>query len=419
MKISVFCSFLFLMVSASTFSQYCNTTRYGASAVFTPQQLDYDSLDYGSNINFVGAPTDLPLVIYYPDNNADTATQRPFIVLIHGGGFLSGSFSSYINACKLYAARGFVAATISYRLGWQINCTPNNISLPMAAYRANQDARAAIRYCVENPAYRIDPDAVFILGSSAGAVTAYMVAYGNEPYLESVYPGIVDSLGGLDNSTNSATATYSVMGLVSLAGGLPDTNLIDAGNAIPTFMVHGTADDVVPYNQGYPYTCPHFPLFYGGGAIADRMENLDACYELCYDPGAGHGDPYNSNTSFIEGRIALFLKRTLCGDCRQIVYEETTLIKNDSVGSGSLALDENSGNFNIGIFPNPAHEYLTITSPGGMLQVTLIDMNGKVVRQQAITSAEFLLPVNDMAPGLYVVKVTDGEHTLIQKVLKQ
>ena len=47
--------------------------------------------------------------------------------------------------------------------------------------------------------------------------------------------------------------------MIACWGGILDLNWIDEGDDIPLIMFHGTADDVVPIDEGYPFT-NGFPL---------------------------------------------------------------------------------------------------------------------------------------------------------------
>src|SRR5436853_6282152 len=44
--------------------------------------------------------------------------KRPFILLIHGGSFRKGCRTQMTTDCIEFAKRGYIAATIDYRLGW-------------------------------------------------------------------------------------------------------------------------------------------------------------------------------------------------------------------------------------------------------------------------------------------------------------
>ncbi|MDO9614390.1 MAG: alpha/beta hydrolase, partial [Bacteroidota bacterium] len=89
---------------------------------------------------------DLKLDIYYP--KTDIFKNRPLVMLIHGGAFYIGSKESAAEQALAtsFAKRGYVVASIDYRLGFKL--TPSDIEL--SAYRALQDAHAALRYLSYN-----------------------------------------------------------------------------------------------------------------------------------------------------------------------------------------------------------------------------------------------------------------------------
>ncbi len=90
----------------------------------------------------------------------------PAIVCIHGGGWAKGSKANYTKIAQALAARGYVAATISYRLSGEA---------PFPA--AIQDCKAAVRFLRANArAYGINPDGIGAIGSSAGGHLAALLA---------------------------------------------------------------------------------------------------------------------------------------------------------------------------------------------------------------------------------------------------
>ena len=76
------------------------------------------NIPYGSAQNLNGKTEELLLDLYSP-GIADTATKRPLMIFIHGGGFQSNTKSgAYPNLiCNGLAKRGYMVATINYRLG--------------------------------------------------------------------------------------------------------------------------------------------------------------------------------------------------------------------------------------------------------------------------------------------------------------
>ena len=96
-------------------SEECDGARY-RYLVFD----DFEKIEdvvYGSNISANGEQVDLEMDIYFPQG--DTATNRPVILIAHGGFFLMGNneFPDVLTLCEDFAQMGYVVASFSYRLG--------------------------------------------------------------------------------------------------------------------------------------------------------------------------------------------------------------------------------------------------------------------------------------------------------------
>lgn len=104
----------------------------------------------------------LQLDLYLP-RAADRAS--PAIVLVHGGGWRSGTRRNLAPMAIRLAQRGYAAATVSYRLS------------PEARYPAAiADVRASVRWLRAHALqYRIDPERIAIAGGSAGGQIASLV----------------------------------------------------------------------------------------------------------------------------------------------------------------------------------------------------------------------------------------------------
>lgn len=103
----------------------------------------------------------LEMDVYQP---AGAPARRPLVVFIHGGGWLggdshvNGAFVDFPGLLSEIAARGYVVASIDYRLSGEA---------PWPAQ--GQDVKAAIRYLRLNAdRFGIDPDRVAAWGASAG-----------------------------------------------------------------------------------------------------------------------------------------------------------------------------------------------------------------------------------------------------------
>lgn len=189
---------------------------------------------YGTAPDLDGNQVALKMDMYQPAG--DTVKQRPAVVFVHGGSFSAGDKASGPSAdlAALFPKLGYVAFSINYRLLAPAGCSGANAGsadCTNAAFYAVSDAQTAIRWVRQHAAqYGVDPGRIGIGGESAGGITATGVG------LLSENPGA----GG-----NGLYSTR-VQGFFSISGGLPNGAYASADDA-PGLLVHGTADNVVPY----------------------------------------------------------------------------------------------------------------------------------------------------------------------------
>ena len=122
----------------------------------------HENIVYGT-----GGGRELKLDLYAPSGAGPHAT----VMLVHGGGWIGGTKESFRATAMQLATRGFVAATIEYRLATE---SP----FPGAV----EDCKAALRWLRANAAtYKIDPARIGAVGGSAGGHLAGMVATTSDP----------------------------------------------------------------------------------------------------------------------------------------------------------------------------------------------------------------------------------------------
>ena len=186
---------------------------------------------------------------------------------------MNGSKENMANYCTEFAKRGFVAATINYRLGWDTSNKSNQI---LATYRAQQDANAALRFVVKNAnKAKVDTDWLFIGGSSAGAVTSLGTIYLTEDEWETEVPGITALLGALDGSGNNINTTFELQGIFNNWGMTLDSG-IDPAELLPSIAFHGVLDNTTPIGTGT--TFPISPVFSGSGSIHNYLLANGVCF---------------------------------------------------------------------------------------------------------------------------------------------
>lgn len=126
----------------------------------------------------------LLLDLYLPERPSGL---MPAIIWLHGGAWMTGDRTFSPNLTRHFAQRGYAMVNIEYRVSGQAK-------FPAAL----EDVRAAVRWVRENaPEYGIDPDAIGLWGSSAGAHLATLTALSARADEDRVH-AVVDGYGPTD-----------------------------------------------------------------------------------------------------------------------------------------------------------------------------------------------------------------------------
>ncbi len=162
----------------------------------------------------------------------------PMLVFFYGGGWDSGDKALYGWAAQALAARGFVVATPDYRL------------VPEVHFPAFvEDAAAATAFSGAIAAdHGADPGRLGVVGHSAGAHLAVMIAL-DRRYMDAAgAPGLIRAGAGLAGPYDFLP--FDVPAAVNAFGRSPDPTLTQPvafvrPDAPPLWLGHGTADRVV------------------------------------------------------------------------------------------------------------------------------------------------------------------------------
>ncbi len=246
---------LLLIMAALTFAACKKTEIEDAPAVlykdavftnFTKQTVVYSDT-FG-----------LEMDIYRPQG--DDNTNRPVVVLAHGGGFFKGSKENpaMVRLGEKFAKHGYVAVVLNYHLASGFNDILDSVKAVNLVMKSIGDARAAIRFMRksvdnQNP-YGVNPNNIFMGGNSAGAILALHVGFfdDNDPRSNFV-DSIVKVNGGFEGVAGSLGYSSYVKAVFNMAGGIVSLAFIDATDP-PVINFHGVDDDVVPFNCGDVYS---------------------------------------------------------------------------------------------------------------------------------------------------------------------
>lgn len=263
-----------------------------------------DNLLFEPNVAYAQADPQQIMDVVRP--RAAPGQHHPAIVCIHGGGFRAGSRKGYLDQCVRLAQRGYVAATVDYRLA---PAAP----FPAAVY----DVKAAVRYLRANAArLDIDPSRIGVTGGSAGGHLALFLGLtAGIPEFEGDGPNrdqsskvscVVDYYGPSDftKSYGRSVDAAEVLPLF-LGGDLNQARLTHlrasplnwvTPSAAPTLAIQGTRDRYVAYEQSV--------------WIIDRLLSVGVEAELETIEGADHGFK-GADAERAEQRMMAFFDRYL------------------------------------------------------------------------------------------------------------
>lgn len=148
---------------------------------------------YEPNVVYgTGAGEPLKVDISYPEKITSAA---PCILVIHGGAWRSGAKEDLTDLTYQLAQRGFVAATVQYRL-----CPKHRFPAQV------EDVKCAVRFMrAEAKRYHLDPQRVGAIGFSAGAHLAMLL-------------GVLDPADGFHGEGGHAGQSDKVRAVVGYFG---------------------------------------------------------------------------------------------------------------------------------------------------------------------------------------------------------
>ena len=70
-------------------------------------------------------------------------------------------------------------------------------------------------------------------------------------------------------------------------------------------------------------------------------------------------------------------------------------------------------------FPNPVREALNVVSPTRMERLVVTDMSGRRVAEHVPNAERFVVPTQDLAPGMYFVTATAGDERFVLRFIRE
>jgi acetyl esterase/lipase len=367
---------------------------------------------YAPAVDHLGTNIQLTMDVYEPEG--DNIARRPVVVLAHGGSFYAGDRTMMAQYCQLLAKKGYVAATIQYRLyPLFVLGFPDSTAIFDTAVKAMGDMKAAVRYFREDAAgankFRGDADHIFVGGYSAGAVTALNVGFLDAR--DSIPPFVatlVTANGGLEGSsgtTANKAQTSKVGAVLNLSGGMDRRDWVDDYN-VPVASIHGTADQTVPYVKGLSAGIAYLE---GSSLLHTRADAVGLRNSLRTVQGAGHTDLYSAPQ--------------YAADLAAYWVQATTLLESLTCAV-TPAFEPTSPAISWQMTPNPVtNDLITLTLPATVeaVDVQVSDLAGRAIRRvQNVRSGE-AIRLEAVMPAVYFVQLTDraGHRFEVKRIVTE
>ena len=273
-----------------------------SAAHFADGIIALSDVEYSNIIGFRSLGLDL-----YTHDEPAGGPARPLVIWVHGGGWdrgdsrTSGAFADFPAVLASLAARGYVVASVNYRLAGEAR-------FPAAL----RDVKSAIRFLRLNAVrYGINPDKVILWGGSAGGhLAALAAATCGDPAFEPeastgrlprsaaeaakplpvsdcvqgavIWYGPFDLVAFAKSAKPGSEQAATLRSLTNFLGcdpascgaaGSPVTHI--SASTPPMLLIHGSADKTVPARQS--------------AIMAAELKNAGVRVETMVIPDVDHG----------------------------------------------------------------------------------------------------------------------------------
>ena len=87
--------------------------------------------------------------------------------------------------------------------------------------------------------------------------------------------------------------------------------------------------------------------------------------------------------------------------------------------SGGTGIDENNQIFDVDVYPNPAHNMLSIKTSESIKMIEIYTMTGALVQQQSCWSDNMKINVQNLSSGMYVLRLVSDHAVETRRFAKE
>jgi len=277
-KISVF----FLLVALLTAGLLSCSEKVTDDFVYdTAKSFEFRDVQYGSEVR-------QKMNVFLPASRSHDSTN--VIVLIHGGGWVSGDKNDFDTFGNAFRIQGIAAVTMNYRYADAAKGRDYSDLL--------DDVGSALKCLADSSRrYTVKAENICLLGHSAGGHLALLYAYSRNSDRK---VGKVVSLAGPTDLDDPLF--LSISGITDLVNNLTGFDIDKRKAASPvnhlspvtTYLYHGKTDAIVPWQQS--------------DKLFSRVGSMNSKNRLTLIENCGHGFGFSEFTMILEESVELINK---------------------------------------------------------------------------------------------------------------
>lgn len=421
-----------------------------------------EDIPYGKALSYSNQEMTLELDLYIPA--VGKRHRYPLMVMVHGGEFISGNRKEMKGWANYFVSRGYVVASVSYRLGYislsgHFDChalkayscmhAADTAEWYRAWYRAVQDVKGAIRFLVNRAdIYQINPHKVFLFGESAGGFIVNGVAFldvdeekpvvaGPMPSLPRPTGGFIGrcphyqnltvskivrpDLGSIEGNIEWPSRPYTVCGVANIYGGMLYDLLqhTPPGKHKPViYQFHRACDLSVPIDCGRIYSdfswclmnysaCGpvyNTPIACGSRAISNWNQQNGYGYVFRNDFTP---EPFPYNCILFPHNCLEQVNQPCHAPSGFDINRVEEFFRQQWLSEDEMSVERSSDSGHwaeaIGIGPNPFSEVLYVrNTAAAAVRYRLLDAHGRLVSEGTVPAGEqFMLPAQHWSRGVY------------------